>query len=164
MILLLVYQPFTAPGKASFTGGRGVLGSFELNNDAILLRAWTPSNDRRLVLRDSIPSATRGSRVVLSRWRFSHGCRNPPGDCRSSAPSRGLCLCSGGLCVPSCFYKVTFWKIKTMETIFRKPKTTSCISLGSTTMRERQLPEKVQSPCCRPPHPLHGGRSAALVS
>ena len=98
MILLLVYQPFTAPGKA--TGGRGVLGSFGLNNDAILLRAWPPSNDRRLVLRDSIPSATRGSRVVPGRWRFSHGCRTPPrglseqrpppGDCRSSAPSRGL--------------------------------------------------------------------------
>lgn len=109
-----------------------MLGSFGLNNDAILLRAWPPSNERRLVLRDSIPSATRGSRVVPGRWRFSHGCRTPPGDCRSSAPSRGLseqrppprglCLCRGGLCVPSCFYKVTFWKIKTMEIVFKKPK------------------------------------------
>lgn len=39
VILLLVHQLFTGPAKASFTGGRRVLGSFELNdNDDVLLR------------------------------------------------------------------------------------------------------------------------------
>ena len=66
-----------------------MLGSFGLNNDAILLRAWPPSNDRRLVLRDSIPSATRGSRVVPGRWRFSHGCRTPPRGLSEQRPLQG---------------------------------------------------------------------------
>ena len=77
-----------------------MLGSFELNNnDAILLHAWTPLNDRQLEQRGPHPPGhegfTCGSEQVTARPRLQE-------------PSRGLCLRRGGPHAPSCFYKVTF--------------------------------------------------------
>ena len=81
-----------------------MLRSFELNNnDAVLLHAWTPLNDRQLEQRGPHPPGHEGFTCGLEQVRV------PP---QLQEPSRGLCLCRGGLRAPSCFYKVTFYSIK----------------------------------------------------
>lgn len=73
----------------------------------------------KLVLERQHPLGHKGFACGSEQVAVQPRLQEPPRGLSEQRPLQGgLCLCSGGLCVPSCFYKVTFWKIKTMETIF----------------------------------------------